>query len=166
MHQAVQTSYAQPIHPLLHTTQKDKIMPTASNAFHTALKNHLQGLADNDELFAVTYAKPNKNIVDCATYIMNEVQKSGQCGLADEEVYAMAVHYYDEDTIDVGKPNNGKVVVNTHIDAPKPVELTAEEKEDARKQAIERQIEAQQALIMKKPVKKAAPAADSQPSLF
>lgn len=140
-------------------------MPTASNQFHTALANHLQGLADNDELFAVTYAKPNKNIVDCATYIMNEVQKSGQCGLDDEEVFAMAVHYYDEDTIDVGKPNNSKVVVNTHIAKPTPVELSETEKEAARKVAIERQIAAQQALIMKKPVKKAAPV-DSQPSLF
>ncbi len=44
----------------------------------------------------------------------------------------MAVHYYDEDNIDIGKPMNCNIVVN-HV-----VELTKEEKEQARKDAIQR----------------------------
>ncbi len=44
----------------------------------------------------------------------------------------MAVHYYDEDNIDIGKPVNGNIVVNHAI------ELTEEEKTKARREAIQR----------------------------
>ena len=88
--------------------------------------------ANEDALFAVTYAKTNKNIDDCITYILNTVQKSGCNGFADDEIYSMAVHYYDEDSIVAGKPMNCHVVVN-HT-----VELTAEEKEEAHREAKQR----------------------------
>ena len=42
----------------------------------------------------------------------------------------MAIHYYEEKEIEVGNPINCKVVVN-HT-----VELTEEEKEEARQEAI------------------------------
>ncbi len=51
-------------------------------------------------------------------------------GFADEEIYSMALHYYDEEDIDIGKPVSCKVVVN-HT-----VELTEEEKAEARRNAI------------------------------
>lgn len=51
---------------------------------------------------------------------------SGCSGFSDDEIYSMAVHYYDEDNIEVGKPNSCKVVVNHTI------ELTEEEKAEAR----------------------------------
>ena len=41
-------------------------------------------------------------------------------------------HYYDETDIEVGKPIDCKVVVNHHV------ELTEEEKAEARKEAIKR----------------------------
>jgi|SRR5690606_38592901 len=84
----------------------------ASPHFKTAIQNHLNGLAAKDELFAETLKKPKKNIDDCITYIFNQVKASGCNGFADEEIYQMAVHYYDEDDIKVGKPLNGTVVVN------------------------------------------------------
>lgn len=84
----------------------------ASPHFKTAIQKHLDGLAANDELFAETLEKPNKNIDDCITYIFNQVKASGCNGFADGEIFGMAVHYYDEDDINVGKPINGKVVVN------------------------------------------------------
>ena len=43
-------------------------------------------------------------------------------------------HYYDEDNIEVGKPMNGKIVVN-HV-----VELTEEEKEQVKQDAIQKAI--------------------------
>ena len=69
-------------------------------------------------------------------------------------------HYYDEDNIEVGKPMNAHVVVN-HV-----VELTEEEKEQARKDAIQKvQDEAYRKMIQ--PVKKAKKAVlNPQPSLF
>src|SRR5690606_36095796 len=84
----------------------------ASPHFKTAIQNHLNGLAANDELFAETLKKPKKNIDDCITYIFNQVKASGCNGFADEEIFGMAVHYYDEDVIKVGKPISGSVVVN------------------------------------------------------
>ena len=104
----------------------------ASNHFKTTIQQYLEQRTQTDELFAVAFAKPDKNIDDCITYILNTVQKSGCNGFHDDEIYSMAVHYYDEDNIEIGKPINGKVVVN-HV-----VELTEEEKEEARKQALQR----------------------------
>ena len=73
---------------------------------------------------------PAKNIDDCVTYILNYVQKSGCNGFTDGEIYGQAVHYYDENEIEVGKPIQCQVAVN-HV-----VELTAEEKAEARQNAI------------------------------
>ncbi|MDD4669922.1 MAG: PcfK-like family protein [Bacteroidales bacterium] len=132
----------------------------ASNHFKNTIKTYLEQRAETDVLFSFQYSKPEKNIDDCVTYILNEVKKSGCNGFADDEIYSMAVHYYDEDNIEVGKPMNAHVVVN-HV-----VELTEEEKEQARKDAIQKvQDEAYRKMIQ--PVKKAKKAVlNPQPSLF
>lgn len=93
---------------------------SVSPAFKAQIENYLNELATKDELFATTLKKENKNIDDCITYILNQVQQSGKMGFADDEIYGMAVHYYDEDDIQVGKKVSAKVVVNHSIDAPKP----------------------------------------------
>lgn len=93
-------------------------MESTNNPFKEAISKHLHGVAKNDELFAKTLSKPNKNIDDCATYILNEVKKSGRQGFADEEIFSMAIHYYDEDTIEIGKSLSAKVVVNHSLAAP------------------------------------------------
>ena len=74
--------------------------------------------------------KPNKNIEECITYILNEVQKSGCNGFEDDEIYSIAVHYYDEDDLEVGNAIPCNVVVNHTI------VLTDEEKAEARQQAF------------------------------
>lgn len=89
----------------------------ATDTFKTIIENHLQKLGEADPLFAETLKKPKKNINDCVTYILNQVKKSGQVGYADEEIFQMAVHYYDEDNIEVGKPVSARVVVNQHIES-------------------------------------------------
>lgn len=117
--------------------------------FKRTIQAYLAQRAMEDELFAVTYKKQGKNINDCCTYILNEVQKSGCNGFTDGEVFSMAVHYYDEDNIEIGKPINARVVVN-HT-----VELTPEEKEEARKQAVQRvQSEAYTRMTQRKPAPK------------
>lgn len=103
-----------------------------STHFQTEIQSYLEQRAEYDELFARSYRNPLKNIEDCVTYILNEVQKSGCNGFADDEIFGMAVHYYDEADIEIGKPIDCKVVVN-HT-----VELTEEEKAEARKEAIKR----------------------------
>lgn len=131
-----------------------------SNHFKNDIKAYLDQRAETDVLFSFQYSKPEKNIDDCITYILNSVQKTGCNGFADEEIFSMAVHYYDEDNIEVGKQINAHVVVN-HV-----VELTAEEKEQARKDAIQKaQDEAYRK--MTQPVKKTKKVAlNPQPSLF
>lgn len=84
----------------------------ATESFKTIIENHLKVVAENDSLFKKTLQKENKNIDDCITYILNEVKKSGCNGFADEEIFGMAIHYYDEDDIKPGKAVNCGVVVN------------------------------------------------------
>ena len=100
--------------------------------FKNVIKTYLDKRANEDELFAKSYANPNKNIDDCITYILNTVQQSGCNGFADIEIYSMATHFYDEVNITAGKPINCHIVVNHTI------ELTADEKEEARKEALKK----------------------------
>ena len=53
--------------------------------------------------FRTPIRQPEKNIDDCCTFIINQVRQSGCNGFADEEIYSMALHYYDEEDIDIGK---------------------------------------------------------------
>lgn len=101
-----------------------------TRAFNETIKAYLEERAENDALFAVRFANPKKSVEECVTFILNEVKKSGCCGFTDAEVYGMATHYYDEDEIEVGNPIKCQVVVN-HM-----VELTEEEREQARQDAI------------------------------
>jgi len=128
--------------------------------FKNTIKAYLYQRAESDLLFSFKYSAPKKNIDDCITYILNQVQKSGCNGFADDEIFGMAVHYYDEDNIETGKPMNAHVVVN-HV-----LELTAEEKEQARQDAIQKaQDEAYRKITQ--PVKKAKKVVlNPQPSLF
>ena len=94
------------------------------------------------------------------TYILNWVQKSGCNGFSDGEIYSQAVHYYDEDDIEVGKPLQCQVVVN-HA-----VELTEEEKAEARQNAI-RQYQAEELRKLQSRNKQTAKKETQvQPSLF
>ena len=93
---------------------------------------YLEQRAEEDTLFAKKYRNPAKNIDECVTHILNHVQKSGCNGFTDGEIFGQAIHYYEENEIEVGKPMNCQVVVN-HV-----VELTEEEKAEARQNALRR----------------------------
>ena len=80
--------------------------------FKNTIKSYLENQAKNDPLFAQVFEKENKNIDECITYILNRVKESGCNGFADDEIFGMALHYYQEDDIKVGNPINAKVVVN------------------------------------------------------
>ena len=70
--------------------------------FKRTIQMFLEQRAAEDELFAKSYRNPAKNIDDCVTYILNYVQKSGCNGFSDGEIYGQAIHYYDENEIEVG----------------------------------------------------------------
>ena len=133
-----------------------------TQAFNDTIKAYLEERAENDALFAVKFANPSKSVDDCVTYILNQVQKSGCNGFADDEIFGMAIHYWEESEIEVGNPINCKVVVN-HT-----VELTEEEKEEARQEAIAKLRDEQVAKMRRPTAKKATenkPQVE-QPSLF
>lgn len=128
--------------------------------FKLTIQNYLENRAQADELFAPRYANPKKNIDDCVTYILNQVKQSGCNGFTDDEIYSMALHYYDEDNIEVGKSLKCKAVVNHTI------ELTEAEKAEARQKAMQRaQDEAYKKLTQGRSKPKQTDAANQQ-SLF
>ena len=98
--------------------------------FKRTIQMYLEQRAEEDTLFAKKYRNPAKNIDECVTHILNYVQKSGCSGFTDGEIFGQAIHYYEEKDIEVGKPLNCQVSVTHHI------ELTEEEKAQARQEAI------------------------------
>ena len=77
-----------------------------SNAFKETIKAYLDKRASEDELFAVTYKKENKNLDECCNYVAKCAKDGGCAGYSDDEVFGWAVHYYDEDDIKNIKPIN------------------------------------------------------------
>lgn len=136
--------------------------------FRQTIKAYLDERVRRDELFAISYAKEKKNLDDCITFVLNQAKAiavEGVCGMSDDEVYSLAVHYYDEDNIEVGKAVNCGIIVNHKIELSE--EEKAEEREKARKayQAEElRKI--QQRNSRPKPTLKTAGREHGQPSLF
>lgn len=135
----------------------------ATEHFKQTIKAYLDERAKNDELFAVSYAKENKNMDDCVTFILNQVKRSKCMGLTDEEVYSLAVHFFDEDDIEIGNPIACNVIVN-HT-----VELTEEEKAQARQEALKEYQAEQLRKMQKRANKPKIPKAQPEittPSLF
>ena len=134
----------------------------ATDYFKRTIQSYLERRAQEDELFAPRLANPKKNIDDCITFILNYVKQSGCNGFTDDEIYSLALHYYDEDDIDIGKPlKNCKVVVNHTI------VLTEQEKAEARRKAMQKATDEAYAKITKRNSPKKAEAEKSNTlSLF
>lgn len=135
----------------------------ATEHFKQTIKAYLDERAKNDELFAVSYAKENKNMDNCVTFILNQVKRSKCMGLTDEEVYSLAVHFFDEDDIEIGNSIACNVIVN-HT-----VELTEEEKAQARQDALKEYQAEQLRKMQKRTNKPKTPKAQPEittPSLF
>jgi hypothetical protein len=133
----------------------------STDTFKKTIKEHLDSIAANDPAFAEKMQNPEKNIDDCITYILNTVKNSGAVGFADEEIFGMAMHYYDEEKVEIGKPIQAKVVVNHAVDLSE--EEIAQAKEKAMQLAIQ---EAKDKLIKKAKAKKEDQPAVTQGELF
>ena len=120
-----------------------------SEQFKKTILKYLNEKSETDSLFFEMFNKPGKNIDDCVTYILNTVEKSGCSGFEDDEIYSMAIHYYNEDEIEVGAKKDMNVVVN-HT-----VILTEEEQNEARQNAIKQaQKDAYRKMHQSKPTSK------------
>ena len=87
-----------------------------TDTFKVVIQNYLEYRASTDELFAPRFANPLKSIDECCKYIIGEVYKSGMNGFDDDEIFSMAVHYYDENEIEVGNPPQCRIISNVHTD--------------------------------------------------
>lgn len=150
-----------------------------SKGFKETIKAYLDKRAAEDELFAETYKKENKNLDECCNYVMQCAQKGGCAGYSDDEVFGWAVHYYDEDDVKNIKAVSGKVVINRSVELSEEekaqakqkgmdlavaeakeeakkalvgtVELTEEDLKDVKQKAIDKVVEEQKEQITKKP---------------
>ena len=94
------------------------------------------------------------------THILHHVQKIGCNGFTDGEIFGQAIHYYEENEIEVGKPMDCQVVVN-HV-----VKLTAEEKAEARQNAVRKYQEEELRKLQNRHRPSARKENQPQPSLF
>ena len=81
---------------------------TLSNPWIKRIGNYLLSRED----LSVKLDNPKKSLKECFDYILIEISKQAKkedgialaCG-DDEEIYSLAVHYFDEDDIEVGEKN-------------------------------------------------------------
>lgn len=137
-------------------------MSKGTKKFKQTIQQYLEKRAEEDSLFAETLEKENKDIDGCISYILTQVKKIGAQGYTDDEIYNLAVHYYDEDDLEEADPIKCGVVVNH-----KP-ELTDEEKEEYREKARQQILreERQRMRSAGKPKSSKKKKEDEQPNLF
>lgn len=121
----------------------------STDTFKRTIESYLNDVASKDAAFAAKMNNPEKKIDECITYILNTVKKSGCVGFADEEIFGMALHYYDEEKIEVGKPIQANVVVNHSVD------LSEEEKQQAKAKALQQAVDEAKAKMAKRSKPKA-----------
>jgi len=130
-----------------------------TNHFTNTIKGFLDGVASKDSAFAEKYINPKKSIEECVSYILGTVKDSGVNGFADEEIYGMAIHYYDEENLKLpSKVDNAHVVVNYKV------QLTEEEVQAEREKAKAKVLADEKNRMTKKPTKKKIES--NQPTLF
>ena len=117
--------------------------------FKDTIQKYLQERAAEDLLFAPRLANPKKSIDECCRYILGEARKRGtSVVMSDTEVFGMAVHYYDEENIEVGKFLSVAPFLL-------PISRTyGGRKNAARQAAIKRLTEEQYRSLKKRPAKK------------
>lgn len=99
-----------------------------NSPFASAIKTYLDRRATEDKMFAESYANPKKSIAECCDFIVSEVKRQNRTAMTDDEVYGLAVHYYDE--ADPGRIDKG-------IASRVAIVIPGEDKERLRAEAIE-----------------------------
>ena len=108
--------------------------------FESTIKSYLDKRSEEDSLFAKAYAKAGKTIKECCNYIVSQARKMQQNGcavIADDIVFGWAVHYYDEDDLDVEEESGQVEVCVSELPAPvvsqQNVKLTRKKRQDNNK---------------------------------
>lgn len=131
--------------------------------FKKTIQDYLDNRAKSDTVFAVAYGNSEKSIDECINYIFKKVLETGCNGFENDEIFGFALHYYDEIDLTIDKDYSMRVIVN-HI-----VELTDEEKAEAKEKAVREIINEEKNKLKSKSVLRAVPKAEDkaeQASLF
>ena len=105
------------------------------NLFRTRIKEHLDSVAAVDPVFAEKYSSKSKSLDQCFDFICTQVRKSGRTAFADEEIFGMATHYYDEEN--PGDITDGASAGCSVVCSAPGYELSEIEKEEARQKALD-----------------------------
>ena len=146
------------------TMRELKSMAREIKSAEERIKDYLDERASKDELFAKSYVKTNKNLDECYEYIVGEARKqckdSDSICIPDDVVFGWAVHYYDEDNINVGRSTESK----------ESKEMSEEDKkkilEEARKKAYQTNKKASESNKKSADAKKSKSAKIQQLNLF
>lgn len=122
-----------------------------SKSFKATIEKYLLAHCEKEPAFKKKMDREDKNLDDCCTYILNQVKDSKAEGFTDSEIYGMALHYYDEDKIDIGKAIDMQVKVNHHV------ELTEEEREELVQKARQEVIDEEKKRMRTKKKRKVTP---------
>lgn len=116
----------------------------SSEFFKAKIQSYLEKRVAEEPEFGAKYSNPEKNLDECFKYICSQVYESGCCGFDDDEVFGMAVHYYDEKDITIGEMPQMDMDKSRIVCYDKVVlseEEMAEIHEQARQRAIEKATE-------------------------
>lgn len=84
--------------------------------FENIIQSYIENRAKEDSLFAETCKKANKSIKGCCKYIYSQAKnmaKGGKVvGIDDDTVFGWAVHYYDEESIEIDEVDDELVEVS------------------------------------------------------
>jgi len=97
------------------------------------IAEYLKERAALDALFAPSLEKEKKSLGGCWNYILSEARKKAENGCAcleDEEVFNMAVHYYDEDDIKVSSVHIEAEVSHQPVKSSQPAKSKSVKKKD------------------------------------
>lgn len=114
----------------------EKTKEMKNKPFAEVIKSYLDRRAAEDPQFAESYANSKKSIAECCDYIVSEVRRQNRTAMTDDEVYGLAVHYYDEadpGRIDKGIASRARIV----IPGEEKERLMAEAIEEYKRQCIE-----------------------------
>ena len=128
--------------------------------FKRTIYMYLEQRAEEDALFAKKYRNPcqeHGRVRDPHSELCAEKRLQRFHG---REIFGQAIHYYEENEIEVGKPMDCQVVVN-HV-----VKLTAEEKAEARQNAVRKYQEEELRKLQNRHRPSARKENQPQPSLF
>lgn len=86
--------------------------------------------------------KENKSLSECGSFIMTEARRKGKsvC-MTNEEVFGLAVHYYDEDDLKINKNISNQAKVEKSEDTEKEVSKPVHEEKPVEKVDIEEIVE-------------------------